>query len=263
MKLSVVIPARNERHSIADCIERVGVVLDAAGNIPYEIVVVDDNSTDETVEVVLDRARAFPAVRVVRRSPPAGFGRAVRDGIDAACGDVVAVFMADLSDEPSDLVAYYRKIQEGYDCVFGSRFVPGGSVASYPRFKLLLNRLGNGAVRLLFGTRHNDLTNAFKAYRARVLKECGPFDADHFELTLELSLSALLGGYSIAQIPIHWSGRTAGISKLRMWDMCGRYLAMLVRMRARRARLGRERARSGERVVPAPAVETTLYDERR
>ena len=105
-----------------------------------------------------------------------------------------------------------RKIREGYDCVFGSRFLPGSSVSKYPGVKLVLNRAANRAMQILFRTRLNDLTNAFKAYRVQVLRECGPFTADHFDITIELSLKALLGGYAIAQIPIHWSGRTAARS---------------------------------------------------
>lgn len=174
MKLSVVIPARDEVQNIGACLERVCATLDAAGDIPYELVVIDDNSSDGTAEVVAERARSSSAIRLVRRGPPSGFGRAIRSGLAAASGDVVAVFMADLCDDSQDLVAYYRKIEEGYDCVFGSRFVSGASVGSYPLTKLVLNRLGNHAVRLLFSTELNDLTNAFKAYRAGVLRECGP-----------------------------------------------------------------------------------------
>jgi dolichol-phosphate mannosyltransferase len=243
MKLSVVIPAKDEEENIGACIDRVRGVLDGAGDIPYELVIVDDDSSDRTAEVVAERSRASSAVRLVRRGAPSGFGRAVRTGLDAVSGDVVVLFMADLCDDPSDLVRYYRKIGEGYDCVFGSRFVPGASVASYPLVKLFLNRLGNHGVRLAFGTELNDLTNAFKAYRAEVLRECGPFEADHFEITLELSLSALVAGCSVAQIPIGWAGRTSGQSKLRLWSMGGRYLKMISRMRRRR----RERARCGPR----------------
>ena len=100
--------------------------------------------------------------------------------------------MADLSDSPEDVVAYYRKIREGYDCVFGSRFIKGSTVENYPSVKLVVNRIVNQCIRFMFWTRFNDLTNAFKAYRTAVIRDCGPYRACHFNLTLEMSLGALI-----------------------------------------------------------------------
>ena len=100
---------------------------------------------------------------------------AIRAGLEGVKGDVVVVYMADLSDSPEDVVAYYRKIREGYDCVFGSRFIKGSTVENYPIVKLVCNRIVNQGIRLLFWTRFNDLTNAFKAYRTAVIRDCGPY----------------------------------------------------------------------------------------
>jgi dolichol-phosphate mannosyltransferase len=250
MKLSVVIPARNEGPNIGECLDRLVETLESARGIPFELLVVDDGSSDDTAAIVAARARSVKSIRLLRRESPPGLGRAVRSGLDAVSGDVVVVFMADLSDSPEDVLAYYRKIQEGHDCVFGSRFLPGSSVTKYPRVKLVLNRAANRAMQVLFRTRLNDLTNAFKAYRVHVLRECAPFTAEHFDITLELSLKALLGGYTVAQIPIRWSGRKAGVSNLRMQRMLVVYLKMLGRMVARAYRLDRgQRLRSG---LPPP-----------
>src|SRR5580692_9197534 len=138
--------------------------------------------------------------------------------------------MADLSDSPDDVVAYYRKIREGYDCVFGSRFIKGSEVQNYPPFKLFVNRIVNRCIQFMFWTRFNDLTNAFKAYRTAVVRDCGPYRACHFNLTLEMSLSALIRNYQIAQIPIRWYGRTWGSSNLKMVEMGRRYLSTLLMM---------------------------------
>jgi dolichol-phosphate mannosyltransferase len=138
--------------------------------------------------------------------------------------------MADLSDAPEDLVAYYRKIQEGYDCVFGSRFIRGSRTENYPRLKLIVNRIVNRCIQFMFWTRFNDLTNAFKAYRTSVIRDCGPYRASHFNLTIEMSLGALIRKYHIAQIPISWSGRTWGSSNLRIAEMGRRYLSTLLMM---------------------------------
>src|SRR5262249_28584683 len=136
-----------------------------AHDIPYEIIVVNDNSSDHTERVVRAEMEMDHAIQLVNRTPPGGFGRAVRSGMEAVRGDVVVVYMADLSDAPEDVVAYYNKIREGYDCVFGSRFLKGSEVHNYPPVKLVVNRIVNRCVQVLFWTRFNDLTNAFKAYR--------------------------------------------------------------------------------------------------
>ncbi len=228
MKLSIVIPASTEESNIGRCNEELQRVVWEENCIPHEIIVVNDNSTDQTESVVRDYMDRFDNVRTVNRTSPGGFGRAIRSGIDAVTGEVVVICMADLSDDPQDVVAYYRKIDEGYDCVFGSRFIDGSTVENYPVVKLFVNRVVNTCIRLVFRTRFNDLTNAFKAYRTSVLHDCGPFRASHFNITLELSLSALIRNYNIAQIPISWQGRTWGSSNLRLREMGRRYLCTVL-----------------------------------
>ncbi len=136
--------------------------------------------------------------------------------------------MADGSDSPEDLVKYYRKLQEGYDCVFGSRFIPGGSVVDYPRHKLLLNRMANAFIRVLFGLHFNDITNAFKCYRREVIAGIQPLISPHFNLTVEMPLKALVRGYSYAVVPITWTNRAAGVSKLKIKEMGSRYLFIVL-----------------------------------
>ena len=230
MKLSIVIPAYNEAGNIAACVKELQDVVGVREGLDYEIVVVNDNSTDETAEIVEKLIAVDPSVRLVNRTPPGGFGRAIRSGLAAVTGDVVVIYMADLSDDPNDVIAYYRKIEEGYDCVFGSRFRAGSNVQHYPWLKLVVNRVVNRCIQLMFWTPYNDLTNAFKAYRTSVIRDCGPYQASHFNITLELSLSALIRRYRVAEIPISWSGRQWGASNLRLREMGRRYLSTLLMM---------------------------------
>lgn len=225
--LSVVIPAHNEEKNIGRCLEELcdRFAIDA---IPYEIIVVNDNSRDGTAEVIRAAMQTNSHIRLVNRRPPSGFGRAIRAGLEHITGDVVVIYMADLSDDPRDVVAYYRKIEEGYDCVFGSRFVRGSKVENYPPVKLFFNRIVNFVIRIMFWCKFNDLTNAFKAYRTEVVQACGPYRASHFNITIEMSLGALIRRYNIAQIPIHWYGRTWGSSNLRLREMGRRYLETLL-----------------------------------
>lgn len=229
LKLSVVIPAYNEEQNLPPVINDLSQELQAA-EIPYEIVVVNDNSRDGTADVVNELTIRNGRIRLVNRTAPNGFGRAVRSGIEHVTGDVVVIYMADASDHPIDVVRYYRKIEEGFDCVYGSRFIPGGRVVEYPRLKLYANRIVNKLLQWFFLVPFNDLTNAFKAYRMSVVRDCGPYRACHFNITIEMSLNAIIRKYNIAQIPIAWTGRTWGSSNLRLREMGRRYLATLVKV---------------------------------
>ncbi len=227
MLVSIIVPARNEAQSIAGCLQRLGRIVRDEHGVSCEIIVIDDASTDGTAEVVRAEMQRDPAIRLVTKTAPSGFGRAVRAGLDHVTGDVVVISMADASDDPEDIVQYVRKIEEGYDCVFGSRFVPGARLVHYPTGKRVLNRIANRAIQLLFWTSFNDLTNAFKAYRTQVIRECGPFSANDFDLTVEIALRVTTRRYRIAQVPVGWTERTAGRSKLKLLQMIPRYLAVV------------------------------------
>jgi len=224
---SVLIPAHNEEKNIIRTVQALAAELRAEG-IPFEIVVVNDNSTDATPDVVAEAQDEFPELRLVHNAPPGGLGRAVRFGLQHYEGDALVIVMADLSDNPKDIVTCYRMLEVGYDCAFGSRFLRGGRVAQYPPVKLFFNRLGNYLIRLMFLTHHNDMTNAFKAYRRHVIEAIRPLHACHFNITIEMSLSALVRHYNIAMFPIEWSGRTWGQSSLRVREMGRRYVCTLL-----------------------------------
>ena len=227
MRLSVVIPAHNEVESIGATVRAVASELQAE-QIPYEIVVVDDASSDGTAEAVRAISANDPRVRCLRSPRSPGFGQAVRAGLDEYTGDAVAIVMADLSDSPEDLVRYYRALEEGFDCAFGSRFIHGGRVSDYPRFKLALNRLVNLGIRVLFRHGYNDTTNAFKAYRRDVIDHIQPLLANHFNLTVEMPLKAIVRGHSYAVVPISWTNRARGVSKLKLQEMGSRYLFIVL-----------------------------------
>lgn len=222
MKLSVVIPAYNESESITETVTTLYQKLQSE-NIDHEIVVVNDNSKDNTLQVLEQLQQSIQSLTVYTNKGPNGFGYAVRYGLERFKGDCVAVMMADLSDSPDDLVKYYRKMQEGYDCVFGSRFIKGGATYDYPPFKKLMNRLFNTGVRLSFGLKYNDLTNAFKLYRRNAMEGIKPFLSPHFNLTLELPLKAIVRGYSYTVVPNSWTNRKFGESKLKLKEMGSRY----------------------------------------
>jgi len=194
MKLSVIIPARNEENNLRKVFMEINEVLKREG-IENEIILVDDNSTDGTRKVIEELVSENSNVRGVFRKPPPGFGRAIRDGLKVITGDVVEIVMADFSDDPEDIVRYYRKILEGYDCVFGSRFIKGSRVVDYPPHKLILVQ---------------------------------PLVSNHFNITVEIPLKAINRGFRFATIPISWYGRTSGVSKYRLKELQRKYLFSLL-----------------------------------
>jgi dolichol-phosphate mannosyltransferase len=227
MKLSVVIPAQNEEGSVGQTVEGIVAVLEREG-VDYEVIVVDDGSKDSTAAVV----EAIGATNLCVRCHPSpyekGFGMAIRAGLDVFEGDAVVITMADASDDPEDLVRYHRILEGGWDCAFGSRFVPGAQIHDYPRLKLTINRLANWFIRVLFRHRYNDTTNAFKGYRREVIETIQPLLSKHFNLTVEMPLKAIVRGHTYEVIPTSWTNRTSGEAKLAMKEMGSRYLFIVL-----------------------------------
>jgi dolichol-phosphate mannosyltransferase len=223
MKLSVIMPAHNEVECVRATVQRFYHTLMVQG-VHFEIVVINDHSTDGTDAVLEELARELPGVRWVNNPRSGGFGRAIQTGLEAFEGDAVCIVMADASDDPDDVVTYYRKLQEGYECVFGSRFLRKSRVVDYPRHKLVLNRLANWFIKALFRLDYNDVTNAFKCYRREVIDGVQPILSPHFNITVELPLKALTRGYTYTVVPINWYNRATGVSKLKIQEMGSRYL---------------------------------------
>jgi len=220
--LSIVVPARNESEVLPSTVRKLNEVLTQA-DVPHEIVVVDDGSTDTSWDVLQKLADQVPTLSPVQNKGLNGFGRAVICGLDAAKGDAMVVFMADQSDSPEDVLVYWNKLNEGHDCVFGSRFIRGAEVVDYPRFKLFINRIANFIIKTIFRVKLNDTTNAFKAYRRTVVEGCRPLISPHFNLTVELPLKAIVRGFTWTVVPISWRNRTSGTAKFKIKEMGSRY----------------------------------------
>lgn len=228
MKLSIVIPARNEEGNIGKTLTLLREHLDGAGLTTYEILVVNDGSSDKTHEVVMEIHQQDERVRIIRNTGRNGFGRAVNFGLTHFTGDAVIVYMADASDSPADVVNYYHILRDEADCAFGSRFLRESKIYDYPRFKLVINRIANFVIRLMFNLPYNDTTNAFKGYRAHVIEGCRPFISPHFNLTIEIPLKAFVRGYTFKVVPISWRNRDIGVSALKLKEQGSRYLYTLL-----------------------------------
>lgn len=228
MKLSVVIPAYNEEESLPETIRSLYQTL-TKYEIEHEIWVTNDNSKDNTLKVLTRLKEEVPSLTVETNTGPNGFGFAVRYGLERFSGDCVAVFMADMSDDPEDLVKYYQTMKEtGVDAVFGSRWMKGGKVIDYPPHKRIINRVANFIIKMMMGIKYNDTTNAFKLYKRETIEGVKPFMASHFNLTIELPLKAIVRGYSYKVVPNSWTNRKYGESKLKIKEMGSRYFFILL-----------------------------------
>ncbi len=227
--LSIILPARDEEGSVGTTVEHLHATLEARG-VPHEIVVVNDGSKDGTWNLLLDLQKRIPQLFPVNNEGPNGIGCAIVSGLDAMTGDAAVIMMADESDSPDDVVRYWDMLNEGWECVFGSRFIKGGSTTDYPGFKLFMNRIVNFFIRIIFRIKLNDTTNAFKAYRRTVIDGCRPLIAPHFNLLVELPLKAIVRGYTWTVVPISWKNRRAGEAKfkLKLKEMGSRYFFIIM-----------------------------------
>lgn len=225
--LSVIIPAQDEEGCIASTVEHLHIELRLHA-VPHEIIVVDDGSSDRTWDILRDVQQRVAELRPLKNEGMHGFGRAIVWGLDHMRGDAVVIMMADESDDCRDVVRYWNLLNQGWDAVFGSRFLRGGGIIDYPRAKLLLNRAANLFIRAMFGISLNDTTNAFKAYRRTAIDGCRPILSPHFNLTVELPLKTIVRDYSWTVIPITWRNRRVGQAKLKIKEMGSRYLFICI-----------------------------------
>lgn len=224
MKLSVIIPSYNEELSIEDTILKIYDEL-FRNNINHEIIIINDNSTDNTISIVNNLCSTIDTLSIINNQYENGFGNAVKFGLDNWNGDIVAIMMADLSDSPKDLVLFYNTLLiDNVDCIFGSRFIEGGEVHNYPLIKLIVNRLFNYFLMIISLERYNDFTNAFKMYKRNVIEEIKPLNSSNFSLTIELSLKVISHGFTYKVIPNSWDQRKLGHSKLNLLKNAPQYI---------------------------------------
>ena len=226
MKLSIIIPAKDEEGDIEDTLISIHNIL-KTNNVEHEILIINDHSVDSTLEILSSLEKTIKELKIINNSGKPGFGLAIRQGLENYSGDIVAIVMADGSDSPKDLINFYFKSVKNYTCVFGTRFSSGGSTKDYPLVKYIMNRFFNILVKLIFRIKYDDITNAFKVYTREAIEGSKPFLSNHFNLTLELPLKIIIRGYKYKIIPNSWKNRQAGVSKMRIKEMGSRYMFIL------------------------------------
>ena len=225
MKLSIVIPVRNEEIVIKKIIDQLEYELK---NLPYEIIFINDFSTDNSPGLIKEIIKTKEQISLYDNKK-IGLGGAITEGINRAKGEAVCIMMCDLSDDIDDLKKYYNIIKdEQIDAVFGSRFIKGSKINYYPKKKLILNRIFNLATKLLFVSDYNDFTNAFKIYRRDALLKTFPLVSESFNIFLELPLKIISRKMKYKIIPISWTTRIKGDSKFNIKELQSKYLFTLI-----------------------------------
>ena len=221
--VNIIVPLKNEEKGIKNLIENLTPILDKIDK-KTNVSLIDDYSSDQTWNILKQYEQKFNFIKIFKKEKLSGFGNALRVGIEKNQDDALIFFMGDCSDNPNDIIEYVKYLDEGYDCVFGSRFIKYSKLYNYPLIKLILNRLANNFIRVLFFIKYNDITNAFKAYKKTVLEQSRPIISGHFNINAELSLKSIIRGFKYKIIPITWTNRKKGISKFYIKEMRNRYL---------------------------------------
>ena len=220
--LNIIVPLKNEEKSVKTLVDNLNPVLKKI-NKKITLTLIDDHSSDQTWTIMKQFEKDYNFIKSYKNEKLTGFGNALKTGIEKNEDDALIIFMGDCSDDPQDILEYAKYLDEGYDCVFGSRFIKGSKLKDYPLNKLFFNRLANNLIRILFLIKYNDVTNAFKAYKKNTLDSCGPIVSQHFNINAELSLKSIIRGFKYKIIPISWINRKEGISKFRIKEMRNRY----------------------------------------
>ena len=225
--INIIVPLKNEEKGIKNLIENLTPVLNKI-NKKVSLSLIDDHSSDQTWNIIKQYEKTINFIKAYKNENPTGFGNALRFGIDKNNDDALIIFMGDCSDDPNDIIEYVKYLDEGYDCVFGSRFIKGSNLKDYPFLKLIFNRLANNFIKILFLIQYNDITNAFKAYKKETLDECRPIISQHFNINAELSLKSIIRKFKYKIVPISWTNRKEGASKFHIKEMRNRYFFIIL-----------------------------------
>ena len=223
--LSILIPVRNESNVIHEVFEYFSNNLK---DIEYEVLIINDFSNDDTFDKCKKLVDEYKNFRIFD-NPKKGLGGAINLGINEAKGDNISIMMADLSDDIDDLKRYNVLMEQGnFDAILGSRFRRDSKVKGYPIQKLILNRIFNFFVSIVFLNKYNDYTNAFKIYKKKTLVEIMPLISESFNIFLEIPLKIISRNYKYKIISINWIGRKKGESKFKIKELGAKYLFTLI-----------------------------------
>tara|TARA_B100001057_G_scaffold192385_1_gene193340 strand:- start:165 stop:878 length:714 start_codon:yes stop_codon:yes gene_type:complete len=223
--LSIIVPVRDESNTIKDVFD---YFYNNLKEVDYEVLFVNDFSDDDTLKITTDLIKNYKNFRILNNTRK-GLGGAINLGIKESSGVNIVIMMADQSDDINDLIKYNNLMNSNnYDAILGSRFTKDSKIRDYPIQKLILNRIFNYFVSLIFLNRYNDFTNAFKIYKKTVLLNIMPLISESFNIFLEIPLKIISRNYRYKVVSINWMGRKRGESKFRIKELRSKYLFTLI-----------------------------------
>ena len=227
MSLSIIIPTYNEVKQLKYTIKKLQSLKKKIKE--YELIFIDDFSNDGSYQQLVLFKKKYSRIKIFKNIKK-GLGSAIKVGIKKSKKKYVCIFMCDLSDDVNDIYKYYKAITDNkkLDAVFGTRFDKNSKVINYPFFKLMLNRIANNVIKILFLSNYNDFTNAFKIYKKKVLLRLFPIVSENFNIFLELPLKIITRKLNYKIIPINWYGRKIGESKFKIKEIGSKYVYILL-----------------------------------
>tara|TARA_B100000780_G_C21116785_1_gene451942 strand:+ start:769 stop:1491 length:723 start_codon:yes stop_codon:yes gene_type:complete len=227
MSLSIIIPTYNEVKQLKHTIKKLRSLKKKINN--YELVFIDDFSNDGSYQQLISFKKKYSKIKIYKNNKK-GLGGAIKLGIQKSRNKYICIFMCDLSDDVNDIYKYYKMManNKNLDAIFGTRFDKRSKVKNYPFFKLILNRIANNMIRLLFLSKYNDFTNAFKIYKKDVLLKLFPIVSENFNVFLELPLKIITRKLTYKIISINWYGRKIGESKFKINEIGSKYIFTLL-----------------------------------
>jgi len=227
---SILIPAYKEENFIEETLKNF-ILTCRKYSLNFELITIIDNApNDKTLEIVNTLSKNFSEIIVVSREKKEGIASAIKDGIKKAKNDVIIITVAGKHVNPNDIILMAKKMDEGFDMVFGDRFTKGLRISKYPTTKLIANRLCNTVISILFGIKAKDITSGVKSYKTTLLKNL-KFNSTGFEIFVEIPVTVFLnGGYNFAIVPLTHHERDIMYSHFDLMNEWPRYFKTIVRL---------------------------------
>lgn len=224
-EVTIIIPAKNEEKIILITLKS----LIKGVKIPYEIIIVDDHSSDQTATVVEKYIKKHKNIHLIRNRLTPGFAHAVYSGFKAAKTKYVIPVMADLCDDPKTINKMYKTMVKGkWDVVCGSRYMSKGGKKGGPLIQGIFSRIVGKTLNFLIKIPTSDVSNSFKMYKRSLVNKL-KINLGGVEFSMDITLLLYSKGVRITEIPTFWTGRTIGQSKFKLFKRAPKYISLYYR----------------------------------
>ena len=225
--ITILLPAYNEEEVIEKSIDKIFSTLKLKED--YEILVINDGSTDRTEEIIKKLTKKYKNLRYISHEKNKGLGGAIKTGIKKANGRIIIELDADMTQPIDHVAQMVNKIDEGNDICIASRYIRGGGMKNVPLWRVLLSKLANKAFSIIYFTKITDLTSGYRAYKSSFVKKLDLSQND-FSIQLEISVKMTKNKAKISEIPLILTNRSIGSSKFRFIKAMPKYIPVMIKL---------------------------------